>query len=66
MGFKDLEKFGRALRLRWLWYNWGQCTKPWKHLIKVKDSVDRQLFFSSTVVQVGDGRDTPFWEARWV
>jgi hypothetical protein len=21
MGFKDLEKFGRALRLRWLWHN---------------------------------------------
>jgi hypothetical protein len=28
--------------------------------------VDRQLFFSFTIVQVGDGRDTPFWEARWI
>jgi hypothetical protein len=22
LGIKDLDKFGRALRLRWLWYNW--------------------------------------------
>jgi hypothetical protein len=28
--------------------------------------MDRHLFFSSAVMQVGDGRDTLFWEARWL
>jgi hypothetical protein len=60
IGFKDLDKFGRALSLRCLWHNWGQQIKPWKHLVKIKDPVDRQLFFSSTIVHVSDGRDTPF------
>jgi hypothetical protein len=25
----DLDKFGRALRLRWLWQEWEDDTKPW-------------------------------------
>jgi hypothetical protein len=66
LGIKDLDKFGRALRLRWLWHNWDQVDKPWKHLIKVFDHSDRQLFFSSTLIMVGNGRDTPFWEGRWL
>jgi hypothetical protein len=28
LGIKDLEKFNRALRLRWLWHNWDQQEKP--------------------------------------
>jgi hypothetical protein len=32
----------------------------------VSDPGDRQLFFCSTVVDVGDGKDIPFWEARWL
>jgi hypothetical protein len=64
LGFKDLDKFSRALRLRWLWYGWNQQERPWKHLLKVTDPVDRQLFFSSTLISIGDGKNTPFWEAK--
>jgi hypothetical protein len=66
LGIKDLEKFSKALRLKWLWLLWDPQDRPGKHLLKVKDPIDRSLFFSSTYMQVGDGKITPFWEARWL
>lgn len=66
LGIKDLEKFNRALRLRWLWHQWDQTQRPWKNLLMHKDKVDRALFFASTTIQIGNGRKTPFWEARWL
>jgi hypothetical protein len=35
-------------------------------LLEFTDPTDRQLFFSSTVIQVRNGKSTPFWEARWL
>jgi hypothetical protein len=35
-------------------------------MLKVTNKTDRQLFFSSTKISAGDGRNTPFWEARWL
>jgi hypothetical protein len=35
-------------------------------LLKVMDPIDRQLFFCSTYMQVGDDNSTSFWEARWL
>jgi hypothetical protein len=35
-------------------------------MIKVVDPINRQLFFSSTWIQVGNGKTTPFWEAKWL
>jgi hypothetical protein len=40
LGIKDLEKFGRALRLRWLWYSWDNHDRPWKNLLKHHDKAD--------------------------
>jgi hypothetical protein len=62
---KDLIKFSRALRLRSLWYSWDQEDKPWKHLLKVSNPTVRQFFFSTTI-SLGDGRNTPFWEGKWL
>lgn len=61
-----MEKFNRALRLRWLWHAWDHCERPWNKLLKVVDKTERELFFASTVVKVGNGKQTPFWEARWL
>jgi hypothetical protein len=38
----------------------------WKGLLKFHDKTDRALFFVSTVINIGNGRNTPFWEARWL
>jgi hypothetical protein len=60
VGIKDLEKFSRALRMRWLWYNWDQQERPWKHLLKITDQTDSNMFFCSTRISVGNGKSTPF------
>lgn len=41
LGIKDLDKFGRALRLRWLWHKWDTTERPWKKLLKVSNHLDR-------------------------
>jgi hypothetical protein len=35
LGIKELDKFRRALRLKWLWYNWDVHDQPWKSLLKI-------------------------------
>jgi hypothetical protein len=35
-------------------------------LLKITDPLDRHLFLFSTIIQIGDGKSTPFWEARWL
>jgi hypothetical protein len=39
---------------------------PSKNLLRHQDRADRALFFASTVISVGDGANTPFWEANWL
>jgi hypothetical protein len=52
--------------MRRLWHHWDRKEKPWKNLIKITDYTDRQLFFSLTVISIGNRRNTPFWERRWI
>jgi hypothetical protein len=35
-------------------------------LLRHHDKADRALFFASTVISMGDGKNTPFWEANWL
>jgi hypothetical protein len=63
---KDLEKFGRAIRLRWMWHKWDCKERHWKHLLKIHDPIDKELLFSSTFIQIGDDKCTPFWEEKWL
>jgi hypothetical protein len=66
LGITDFDRFSRALRLRWLWHHWDHIDRPWKNLLKVTGKVDMQLFFTSTLIHIGDDRNTPFWEAKWL
>lgn len=64
--WRDLEMFGRALRLRWLWYEWGDPERPWAGTILPCNATDRQLFKASTIVQLRDGRKAKFWHSPWL
>jgi hypothetical protein len=66
LGVPDLEGFGRALHLRWIWHEWGDDPKPWVETeVPCKDMV-RLLFNASTMVTIGNGNKTCFWHHNWL
>lgn len=66
LGVKNIECFGRALRLRWEWFRWGEEDRPWKGSDTPCNSTDKQLFASCTRIQLGDGNTAFFWTDRWL
>jgi hypothetical protein len=64
LGVPNLEKFARALRLRWLRYEWKAPNKPWIRTETLCDDLDKELFAVSTRVVIGDGRKANFWESN--
>ena len=66
LGVCDLERFSRALRLRWVWFEWKEPDRPWVGGNLPVNEADRQLFRASTVVTVGNGNMAEFWEASWL
>jgi mannosylglycoprotein endo-beta-mannosidase len=44
LGILDLDLFSRALRLRWLWYQWTTPERHWVGTEPPVDAIDRQLF----------------------
>ena len=66
MGILDLERFSRALRLRWLWDEWKAPEKPWVGFETPNDASDRQLFNAATRVTIGDGKKASFWSSSWL
>ena len=66
LGVLDLEMFSRALRLRWLWYEWIDWDRPWIGGLISVNEVDKQLFRACTKVQIGNGAKAKFWESSWL
>jgi len=66
LGIPDLEKFGRALHLQWLWQDWGEESKPWAGADLPCNETDRLLFNLSTKITVGDGAKARFWHNSWL
>ena len=62
----DLERFARALRLRWLWFKWKHKERAWNCLDLPCDWRDCDLFAGSTVVTIGDGKTANFWTSSWI
>jgi hypothetical protein len=65
LGILDLEHFARALRLRWLWFQWRQNERAWNKLELPCDSRDKELFAASMIVTIGDGKFAKFWTSSW-
>jgi hypothetical protein len=66
LGILELERFARALRLRWLWFRWKHVDRPWAGLDVPCDSTDRALFHASTLVTIGRGEKDSFWFSHWI
>ena len=66
LGILDLEKFSRALRLRWLWLEWDAPDKPWVGLETPNNAADKELFNAATEVTIGDGMTAHFWTSSWL
>lgn len=67
LGIKGLVRFGRALRLRRLWYEWRkEDSRPWVGTEVPCDRIDRNLFDASTKIIIGDGRKARFWTPKWL
>lgn len=62
----NTKKFARALRLRWVWFEWKDLGKLWVGLGDPFDDKDYDLFYSFTTITVGNGARTSFWDAPWV
>ena len=57
LGVLDLDKFGRALRVRWMWLEWHAENKPWAGLEIPCTEMDRLLFNASTAITIGNGKE---------
>jgi hypothetical protein len=66
LGILDLDLFSRALRSRWLWFQWTSPDRPWVGIEPPVNAVDKQLFRVSTIVTVGDGTKASFWQSSWM
>lgn len=62
----DLQKFGRALRLRWLWLAWRHPTRPWVGFQLPCDEGDQAAFAEATAVMIGNCKTTLFWSGNWI
>ena len=65
LGVLDLDRFGRAMRLRWPWVAWTEANRPWQGMVTPCDKADMELFRASTYVTVGDREKCLFWHDRW-
>jgi len=66
LGILNLERFARALRLRWLWHEWVSPEKTWVGTKTSCDDTDGLLFAVCTTISVGDGNRTSFWHSGWL
>ncbi|CAM0958627.1 unnamed protein product [Alopecurus aequalis] len=66
LGIKELAAYSRALRLRWIWFDWGEEDRPWKGTDLPVSEVDRQLFSACTQIKLGAGDKARFWSDNWL
>lgn len=58
----DLRRFGLALRLCWDWVQKVDPNRTWIDLPLSSDKATRALFHTATMMVIGDGSSTLFWQ----
>jgi hypothetical protein len=66
LGILDLQRFGRALRLRWPWYKSTEQSKPWANMHIALSKSETDIFWACTSIEVRNGINTSFWHDRWL
>ena len=66
LGVLNLDKFAKALHLRWLWFEWVDKSKPWIGMGSPCTGDDHIFFAAATTVNVGNGRTARFWNSPWL
>ena len=66
LGIVDLQRFGYALRMRWLWLQRTDDSRPWRDLRAKEETVVEDMFQTSILVEIGDGQKALFWTDKWL
>jgi hypothetical protein len=66
LGILDLEKFGKALRVRWPWHEWTDPGRAWVGLGNPCTKEDMNLFYDSIDLHIGNGKTASFWHTPWL
>jgi hypothetical protein len=66
LSIPNLEMQSAALRVRWLWQQATDRTKPWIGLSLPVDNRVTEIFQASTSIQINSGRSTLFWTSHWL
>jgi hypothetical protein len=62
----DLDKFARALRLRWPWLQWKDPSKAWVENDHPSNEKDMNFFYAATTITIGYGHIANFWHDPWL
>ena len=66
LGISSLPELCWALRMRWLWLQRTDPTRPWNNLPVHVPSNAKALFSSVLVTEIGNGANTFFWSDKWI
>jgi hypothetical protein len=66
LGVLNIEKFARALSLRWPWLEWRDEQKIWVGSGNPCTPEDMSFFYAATSITIGNGERTSFWETPWL
>ncbi|EEE53511.1 hypothetical protein OsJ_36687 [Oryza sativa Japonica Group] len=66
LGIRDIDRFGKALRLKWEFNRLEQEDRPWTMVRWKSDKDVRDIFNSVAQHIVGDGNRTDFWRGKWL
>jgi hypothetical protein len=66
LGILNLDKFGRALRLCWPWYEWTDPERAWVGMGNPCNEEDINLFYTLINLAVGNGKTAIFWHSPWI